>query len=129
MSHMGRATSEVRYNPDAGPEAYSNPMVHSRLTAYSDMGRQKHGSEWDPAAAPLDGEVIMRMAGGKRHGRYAVGDSTIDTASTPTLSQIRAGSANPDIRQPQTASHFNMQLIQVISALLHFSSFFLTVEF
>lgn len=83
---MGKATSDVRYTPEAGPEAFSNPMVHARLNTYSEMGRQKHGPEWDPVVQPLDGEVVMRMGGGKRHGRYAIGDSTIDTASTPTLS-------------------------------------------
>ncbi|CAN6357087.1 unnamed protein product, partial [Urochloa humidicola] len=46
------------------------------------------------------------------HGRYALGDSTLDTASTPTLSQIRARSANPDIRQRPTAAQSAMQALQ-----------------
>ncbi|GJN30045.1 hypothetical protein PR202_gb18319 [Eleusine coracana subsp. coracana] len=32
----------------------------------------------------------MRTGGDKKHGRLIIGDGTIDTASTPTLSQIRA---------------------------------------
>ena len=36
----------------------------------------------------LDGEVIMRVGGGKKHGRFWISNGTIDTASTPTLSQI-----------------------------------------
>ena len=27
----------------------------------------------------------MRVGGGKKHGRYWIGDSTLDTTSTPTL--------------------------------------------
>ena len=38
----------------------------------------------------LDGEVVMRVGGGEKHVRFWIGDGTIDTASTPTLSQIRA---------------------------------------
>ncbi|CAO2147180.1 unnamed protein product, partial [Urochloa humidicola] len=95
LSHVGRATSDVRYNPEVGPETYNNPMVYSRFATYTEMGKAKYGPDWDPAANPLDGEIIMRMGGGKQHGRYALGDSTLDTASTPTLSQIRARSANP----------------------------------
>ncbi|CAO2144268.1 unnamed protein product [Urochloa humidicola] len=98
LSHVGRATSDVRYNPEVGPETYSNLMVYSRFATYTEMGKAKYGPDWDPAANPLDGGIIMRMGGGKQHGRYALGDSTLDTASTPTLSQIRARSANPDIR-------------------------------
>ena len=112
---MGKATSDARYNSEAGPEAYNNPMVYSRLNTYTEMGKQKYGAEWDPRQHPIDGELVMRMSGGKRHGRYAIGDSTIDTASTPTLSQIRAGGANPDIRPRTTVADFGMQNIQVIS--------------
>ena len=42
--------------------------------------------EYDPSAHDLDGEVVMRAGGGKKHGRFWIGDDIIDTASTPTLS-------------------------------------------
>ena len=121
MSHMGKASSDVRYDPNAGPEAYTNPMVGARLVAYTQMGKEKYGPDWDPATAPLDGEIIMRLGGGRVHGRYAIGDSTLDTASTPTLSQIRASSANPDIRRRTTASDHAMAKLQVISVLFFVS--------
>ena len=70
MSHMGRATSDVAYNPAAPPEAYTNPSIPARLNAYTDVGRALHGETWDPATAPLSGEAIMRAGGGKKHGRY-----------------------------------------------------------
>ncbi|CAN6362932.1 unnamed protein product [Urochloa humidicola] len=90
LAHKGKATSDVTFNPEDPPEAYSNPSVHGRLSSYSDMARQIHGPEWDPSTEDIDGEVVMRVGGGKKHGRYWIADSTLDTASTPTLSQLRA---------------------------------------
>ncbi|TVU03565.1 hypothetical protein EJB05_50881, partial [Eragrostis curvula] len=61
MAHKGKATSiEVDYNPEDPPEAYSNPTVHTRLSQYTEMGREKHGPEWNPSTEDLDGEIIMR---------------------------------------------------------------------
>ena len=62
------------------------------------VARRTHGKEktlgkpYSPRTQPLDGEVIMRVGGGKKQGRYYIGDGLLDTASTPTLSQIRARS-------------------------------------
>ena len=88
MSHMGRATSDVHYSPEAGPEAYSNATTYSRLTEYTSMAKELCGQDYDPTAQPLDGEVVMRAGGGKKHGRYWIGDGVIDSAATPTLFQI-----------------------------------------
>jgi hypothetical protein len=60
MAHKGKATSDVTYNRDDGPEAYSNPAIYSLL----------HGLEYDPRTEPIDPDVLMRVGGGKRHGRY-----------------------------------------------------------
>ena len=73
---------------------YNNPTVHSRLSEYNSMAMEVHGPEFDPSTEPIDGEIIMRVGGGKKHGRFWIGDNTIDTASTPTLSQIRARSTS-----------------------------------
>jgi hypothetical protein len=86
MSHKGKATSDVKYNPEDGSEAYSNPMAHARLSAYSAMARDVHGPEFDPATEDLDGEVVMRVGGGKHHGRYWLADGAIDSSATPSLS-------------------------------------------
>jgi hypothetical protein len=37
MAHKGKVTSDVTYNPDDGPKAYSNPAVYSRLSKYTTM--------------------------------------------------------------------------------------------
>jgi len=106
MSHMGRATSDVAYNPAAPPEAYTNPSIHTRINAYTEVGRALHGETWDPTTAPLSGEAIMRAGQGKKHGRYLIANSLVDTASTPSLSQLRASTTDstPPIRpRPETS--------------------------
>ena len=90
MAHKGRATSDVSYNPVDPPEAYSNPSIHTRITEYTEMGKVLHGDTWDPPTQPLSGEAIMMAGGGKKHGRYRIANSLVDTASMPTLSQLRA---------------------------------------
>ena len=89
LAHKGKA-SEVTYNPDDPPSVYSNPSVHARINMYTEAGMQVHGPDWDPSAHDLDGELIMKVGGGKKHGRYFIGEGTLDTASVTTLSRIRA---------------------------------------
>jgi len=75
----------LAHNPNARPEAYNNATIQNRLSQYNSMATKVHGPEFDPSTAPIDGEIVMRVGGGKKHGRYWIGDSVIDTASTPTL--------------------------------------------
>jgi hypothetical protein len=86
MAHKGKATSDVTYNPDDGPEAYTNPVVYNRLHDYTTMAQEVHAPEYDPSTEPIDPNVLMRVGGGKRHGRYWIADGAIDSSSTPTLS-------------------------------------------
>jgi hypothetical protein len=119
LSHKGKATSDVDYNPEDPPEAYNNATIHSRLNQYTEMARMVHGPEYDPSTKDLDGEFIMRVGGGKKHGRYWLGDGAIDTTTTSTLSQIQARSmsASPTIRpQLDTAQH-RVDALQVIPIL------------
>jgi hypothetical protein len=119
MAHKGKATSDVNYNPEDGPEAYSNATVHSRLSEYTLMAREVHGLDFDPTTEDLDGKVIMRVGGGKKHGRYWIADGAIDASSTPTLSQIRARStsASPAIRPRQDTPQYRIQELQIIISL------------
>ena len=86
MAHKGKATSDVAYNPEDPPSAYNNESVHSRLDGYTSMAREVHDPEYDPSAHDFDGEVVMRVGGGKKHDRFWIGDGTIYTACTLTLS-------------------------------------------
>ena len=119
MAHKGKAISDVDHNPEDPPSAYSNATVHSRLTEYTSMVREVHGPEYDPNTQNLDGEVVMRVEGGKKHVRYWIDDSTLDTATTPTLSQIRARStsSNPAIHPRPDTVQSRMEALQVISIL------------
>ena len=120
MSHMGRATSDVAYNPAAPPEAYTNPSIPARLTAYTEVGRALHEETWDPGTAPLSGEAIMRAGGRKKHGRYWISNSLVDTASTPSLTQLRARTTDstPPIRPRPETSMASVHQRQVSSDLI-----------
>ena len=117
LAHKGKATSDVNYNPADPPEAYSHATVHSRLSEYNSMATEVHGPDFDPSTEPIDAEVVMRVGGGKKHGRYWIGDRLIDTASTPTLVQIRARStsSSPAIRPRQSTTEIQMEALKVIS--------------
>ena len=105
--------ANIDVNLDDPPEAYSDPSIQSRITSYTAMAREIHGPDYDPSTQDLDGEVVMRVGGGKKHGRYWIGDSIIDTASTPTLSQIRARStdSSPAIRPQPTTAQVQMEAL------------------
>jgi hypothetical protein len=70
MAHKGKATSDVTYNLEDRPEAYSNPAVYSLLSEYTAMVQEVHGPDYDPRTEEIDGDVLMRVGGGKRHGWY-----------------------------------------------------------
>jgi hypothetical protein len=50
MAHKGKViASDTVYNPEDGPDAYSNTSVHSKLTDYASVTREQHGEDFDPA--------------------------------------------------------------------------------
>jgi hypothetical protein len=102
MAHKGKVMSDVTYNPNDGPEAYSNLAVYNRLHEYTAMAQEVHGPDYDSRTEDIDGDVLMRVGGGKRHGWNWIADGAIDSSSTPTLSQVRAlsTSSSPAIRPP-----------------------------
>ena len=125
MAHKGKVTSYVTYNPDDGPEAYTIPAVYSRLHDYTAMAQEVHGLEYDPRTEQIDPDVLMRVGGGKRHGRYWIADGAIYSSSTPTLSQVRARSTglSPSIRPWQDSSHHRIQLEVSASITRHSFSY------
>jgi len=86
MSHKGKAMSVVSYNPEDPLEAYTNLSVHTRISEYTSAARSVHRPEYDPSTEDFDAEIVMRVGGGKKHGRYWLGDGVIDSTSTPSLS-------------------------------------------
>ena len=86
MAHKGKATSDVSYNPDYPPEAYTNSTIYDHINEYISATRSIHGNDYNPSSQDFDPEVVMRIGGGKKHGRYYLGDGIIDATSTPSLS-------------------------------------------
>jgi hypothetical protein len=98
LAHMGKAKSDIVYNPDAGPEAYTNSSIHTRLTAYTEAARTVHGPSYDPRTEEnLDPEIVMRVGEGKKHGRYWLGDGVLSTGCTPPLNRLRAASTSSSV--------------------------------
>jgi hypothetical protein len=89
MAHKGKATSDVSYNLDDPPKSYTNPTVYTHINEYTSVARTLHGDDYDPSSQDFDSDV-MRIGGGKKHGRYYLGNGVIDATSTPSLSQFRA---------------------------------------
>jgi len=122
MAHKGKASSDVSFNPDDPAEAYTNSSAYEKITEYTAAARSIHGPEYDPRTDNIDANTVMRIGQGKKHGRYWIGDSVIDTASTPTLFQIRAQSTTasslPAIRSRPSISQHRVDTLQVIHVLL-----------
>jgi hypothetical protein len=123
MAHKGKTLSDVTYNPDDGPEAYSNPAVYNRLHEYTAISQEVHGPDYDPRTEDIDPDVLMRVGGGKRHGRYWIADRAIDSSSTPTLSQVRARStsSSPVLQPRQVSSHHRIQQLEVSASITRHS--------
>jgi hypothetical protein len=95
---MGPAKSNIEYNPDAGPEAYTNSSVHTRLSSYTEASRLVHGPDYDPRTEErLDPERVMRIGQGKKHGRFYIGDGILDMGCTPPLNRLRAASTSSSV--------------------------------
>ena len=126
MAHKGKAMSDVIYNPEDGPEAYSNPTVYSRLSEYTTMAQEVHGLDYDPRTEDINGDVLMRVGGGKRHGRYWIADGAIDSSSTTTLSQVQARStgSSPALRPRHDNSQHRIQQLEVSASVTrHYLSY------
>ena len=114
---MGKATSDISFTPETPAEAFDNPSIPQRLSSYDSMAKALYGPDHVPSQHDLDGEVVMRAGGGKKHGRYYMGEGVIDTAATPTLSQIRARSTSSDpgiLPRPTQQGYAALQVIHVI---------------
>jgi hypothetical protein len=95
---MGPTRSNIEYNPDAGPEAYTNSSVHTRLTSYMEAARSVHGPGYNPRTEErLDPEIVMRVGQGKKHGCFWLGDGILDIGSTLPLNRLRAASTSSSV--------------------------------
>ena len=120
LAHKGKATDPGNtYNPAHPPEEYTNPSAHSKVTEYTSAARRQHGDDFDPATEPLDAEIVMRLGGGKQHGRYWMANSALDSASVPNLADLRARSTSSSlpIRPRQLSSQQQISDLAVSTRL------------
>ena len=90
LANKGKAKApSTTYSSSDGPEKYTSPVVYDKLTKYSAAAREAHGDSYDVTSEPIDPEIVMRLGGGKQHGRFYMAHSAIDPSSVPTLTQIR----------------------------------------
>ena len=133
LAHMGPAKSNIEYNPDAGPEAYTNSSVHTRLTSYTEAARSVHGPDYDPRTEErLDLELVMRVGEGKKHVRFWIGDGVLNTTSTLPLNRLRAASTSfsvPISKRPTTVATLQVSILVsfvvlwlLYSLALHYSN-------
>ena len=119
LSHTGKSTAPDNvYDPASEPEKYTNARVHAKLTQYTEAAKQRYGDDFDPATEPLDTDLVMRLGGGKQHGRYWMANSAIDSSSVHRLSEIRSRSTTSSdipIAPRHQSSTQMMQAFQVIT--------------
>ena len=94
MSHMGRASSSVSFDPATPPQVYSDPNVYTKVQEYTSTVRGIYGEDYNVRTEPIDVEAIMRLGGGKKHGRLWIADGAIDSTTIPSLDAIRARSTS-----------------------------------
>jgi hypothetical protein len=115
LAHKGKATTPgLVFNVDDGPEVYTNTFVHEKMHRYVDGAKAVHGADFDPTTQPIDADVVMKVGGGRRHGRHLIADGSI--SGSKSLSQLRAESTSGSlpIRDPPTATQHMMSSLQVI---------------
>jgi hypothetical protein len=118
LAHRGKATAPDNvYDPAHGPEAYTNENAYTKLTEYTAAARERHGADFDPTAQPLDTDLVMRLGGGKQHGRYWMANSAISSSSVDNLATIRSRSTSSSvpIRPRQQSSAQMVAVFQVTS--------------
>jgi hypothetical protein len=72
MAHKGKATSDVTYNPYDGPERIATLPSTTTFMSTPPWHRRSMGQIkiQGPRTEDINGDVLMRVGGGKRHGWY-----------------------------------------------------------
>jgi hypothetical protein len=73
-----------------GESPWLNENFNNKRIAYCEKYKQVKGKDADPYKEPIDAEVAMLAGEGMKNGRLYIADGSVDTSSTPSLSQLRA---------------------------------------
>ena len=82
----------------ATPLTFTNVSAYSKLKAYSEVAKEKHGKDYDSRGKPIDPELVMISGGGRRHGAMAIRDKLIRCPSTLPEIKARQTRFSPAIR-------------------------------
>jgi len=82
----------------ATPSTFTNISAYSKLKAYTEVAKEKHGEDYNPRGKPINLELVMISGGRRCHGAMAIGDKLI--RCDRTLPEIKAHqtSSSPAIR-------------------------------
>jgi hypothetical protein len=99
---------------------YSDPNVYTKVQDHTSAVREIHGKDYNVHTEPIDAEVIMRLGGGKKHGRLWIADSAIDSSTVPSLDAIRARSTSSSqpIRPRPSLALQRVEALEVTPILL-----------
>ena len=62
--------------------------MHTKVQEYMSTVREIYGEDYNVCTEPIDAETIMRLRGGKKHGRMWIADGAIDSTTIPSLDAI-----------------------------------------
>ena len=101
-----------------GESKWLNKGFELRQEVYCKKYMEVKGPDANLYKGPIDAEVAMLMGGDMKNGRLYLGDGSVDTSSTPSLSQLRATrtSGKPAIETRQQPSVLMFNEMQVCSS-------------
>ena len=82
----------------ATASTFTSISAYSKLKAYTEVAKEKHGQAYDPRGKPIDPELVMISGGGRRHGAMAIADKLIRCPRTLPEIKARQTSSSPAIR-------------------------------
>jgi len=82
----------------ATPSTFTNIAAYSKLKAYTEVAKEKHGEAYNPLGKPIEPELVMISGGGRRHGAMAIADKLIRCDKTLPEIKARQTSSSPAIR-------------------------------
>lgn len=93
--YMAKVASARKAKPYDPSSSYTGP-IGVRKTKYDGSFKGREGEDADPSSQDFIPELVLVSGGGKKHGRPALGASSIPVA-TESLASIRARSTSSSL--------------------------------
>src|ERR1043165_3338901 len=105
----------------ATPSTFTNIAAYSKIKAYTEVAKEKHGEAYNPIGKPIDPELVMISGGGRRHGAMSIGDKLIRCEKTLREIKARQTSSSPAIRPRARPVDLAIEVSHKHSSILLFS--------